>query len=218
VAIDIFKAAAGRGFIEANPAELTLKPTSKKARKRLTLEQYGMILNAAPDWLRHAMRLALCTLQRRGDVTMMRFDQIRDGVLYLIQEKTKKHDAGYLRIEIGPTLAAIITDCRDDIASPYLVHRRPERHIKRAGCDHWTQVTPEMVSREFQSVRDALQEFQSMPENQRPTFHEIRALGIKLYKDKGEDPQALAGHSSGKMTKNYDSGHDEIRWMTVRTL
>lgn len=218
VAIDIFKAAAGRGFIELNPAELALKPVATKSRKRLTLQQYNAILNAAPEWLRNAMRLALCTLQRRGDVSRMRFDQIRNGSMYVIQEKTKKHDTGYLRIEIGPTLAGIVADCRDDIASPYLIHRRPEKRIQRAGCDHWTQVTPEMISREFQSVRNSLPEFQGVPEEQRPTFHEIRALGIKQYKDKGEDPQTLAGHSTSKMTKNYDSGHADIRWMAVKSL
>lgn len=218
VAIDIFKAAAGRGFIESNPAELALKPVATKSRKRLTMEQYSAILNAAPGWLRNAMRLALCTLQRRGDISRMRFDQIRCGSLYVVQEKTKKHDTGYLQIEVGPTLAGIIADCRDDIASPYLIHRRPEKRIRRAGCDHWTQVTPEMVSREFQAVRDALPEFQNVPEEQRPTFHEIRALGIKLYKDKGADPQALAGHSTEKMTKNYDAGHADIRWMAVKSL
>jgi len=51
----------------------------------------------------------------------------------------------------------------------------------------------------------------------RPTFHEIRALGIKQYKDSGIDPQELAGHSSKKMTNNYDSGHDEIRWVETKT-
>lgn len=50
----------------------------------------------------------------------------------------------------------------------------------------------------------------------RPTFHEIKALSIKLYKDSGVDPQELAGHSSEKMTKNYDSGHDEIRWIETK--
>lgn len=218
VAIDIFKAAAGRGFIETNPAELTLKPVTSKARSRLTMAQYTSILNNAPTWLRNAMKLALCTLQRRGDVSKMRFDQIRDGSMYVVQEKTKKHDTGYLRIEVGPTLAGIVADCRDDIASPYLIHRRPEKRIQRAGCDHWTQVTPEMISREFQAVRDALPEFNDVPEAQRPTFHEIRALGIKLYKDKGEDPQTLAGHSTSKMTKNYDAGHADIRWMAVKSL
>jgi hypothetical protein len=30
---------------------------------------------------------------------------------------------------------------------------------------------------------------------ERPTFHEIRSLGIKLYEDAGVDAQALAGHT-----------------------
>ena len=58
--------------------------------------------------------------------------------------------------------------------------------------------------------------FQKIPPDQLPTFHEIRALGIKLYKDSGDNPQALAGHASEEMTKNYASGHDEIRWTEVK--
>jgi hypothetical protein len=72
-----------------------------------------------------------------------------------------------------------------------------------------------MVYRQFKKVRDELDIFKSIPVEQRPTFHEIRALGIKLYKDAGENPQGLAGHASEVMTKNYDSGHDEIRWVKV---
>ena len=74
-----------------------------------------------------------------------------------------------------------------------------------------------MITREFKEVRDSLEIFKGITMNTRPTFHEIRALGIKEYKDAGFDPQELAGHSSEKMTKNYDSGHDEIRWIETKT-
>ncbi|MEH6446608.1 MAG: hypothetical protein V7784_22145 [Oceanospirillaceae bacterium] len=80
---------------------------------------------------------------------------------------------------------------------------------------HWTQIKPEMVSRQFKAITDELEIFSNTKEAQRPTFHEIRALGIKLYKDAGIDPQQLAGHASEKMTRNYDAGHDEIRWVEV---
>ena len=74
-----------------------------------------------------------------------------------------------------------------------------------------------MITRKFKEVRDSLDIFERMTMKTRPTFHEIRALGIKQYKDSGIDPQELAGHSSEKMTNNYDSGHDEIRWVETKT-
>ncbi|MEH6814187.1 MAG: hypothetical protein V7677_16760 [Motiliproteus sp.] len=54
-----------------------------------------------------------------------------------------------------------------------------------------------------------------MPANQRPTFHEIRALGAHLYKEQGIDPQALLGHTDAKMTDHYLDGHG-TQWTRVR--
>lgn len=210
VAVDLFSTAQGRGLIESNPAELTNKPVAKKQRKRLTKEQFDLVHEKAPLWLQNAMDLALITLQRREDVSLMRFEDVKDGALYVIQGKTKKHDTGYLKITLGDELANVIKRCRDDIASPYLVHRDPEKRVRREGM-HWTQIKPEMITRVFTELCNDNGITQT-------TFHEIRALGIKLYKDAGINPQQLAGHSSGKMTKNYDSGHDEIRWIETETI
>ena len=60
-----------------------------------------------------------------------------------------------------------------------------------------------------------LVEFNIIQRAQRPTFHQIRALGIKRIRDIGEKPQQLAGHESAEKTKNYDSGHDDIRWVNM---
>ncbi|WP_133144363.1 tyrosine-type recombinase/integrase [Pseudomonas fragi] len=49
-----------------------------------------------------------------------------------------------------------------------------------------------------------------MPANERPTFHEIRALGAWLYEQQGfaqDDIQGLMGHADVKMTAHYHSGH-----------
>lgn len=216
VAVDLFRVAVSRGLRPDNPAEATLKRREKKARKRLTQAQYEAIHARCPAWAQNAMDLALITLQRRGDVARMKFADVQEGRLLVVQEKTEKYDTGYLAIAVGPKLDKVIKGCRDELASPYLVHRRPERKIKeRAGMEHWTQVKPQMITRAFAEARDESGLFDSVPDNERPTFHEIRALGIKRYKDSGQNPQQLAGHATAKMTSNYDSGHDEIRWVEV---
>ena len=216
VMVELWKAALGRGLCDHNVAASTLKRTVTKARQRLSLAEYQAIYERAPLWLRNAMDLALITLQRREDVSRLRFDEVRDGCLYVVQGKTEKYDSGYLKISIGPKLEKVISQCRDDIPSPYLVHRKPERRAKRTGADHWTQVKPEMISRAFAKARDASGVCGDMPAAELPTFHEIRALGIKLYRDQGKDPQKLAGHASEQMTSNYDSDHDDIRWVETR--
>ncbi len=170
----------------------------------------------SPTWLQNAMDLALITLQRRQDIVSMKFSDIKDGSIYVIQHKTQKYDTGYLRIELSPTLLELVSKYKDSTISPYIIHRNPDRKFKRPDMEHWTQIKPEMVTRKFKDIRDELPIFQKIPANQRPTFHEIRALGIKLYKDSGENPQELAGHASEEMTNNYDSGHDEIRWIKVK--
>jgi hypothetical protein len=46
--------------------------------------------------------------------------------LYLVQKKTAKaSDAAWIRFRVKPELQAVIRRCRDDTASPYLVHRKP---------------------------------------------------------------------------------------------
>lgn len=218
VCVDLFSAAVGRGLVETNEAEKVLKPISeKKKRQRLTMEQFKAVHGVAPHWLKNAMDLALITLQRREDIVLMKFDQVEEGVLKVIQKKTKKYDTGYLKIFIGEELGEVLSRCRDNVISPFLVHREPERRKRRAGM-HWTQIKPEYITRAFKDITDNLELFEKIPEAQRPTFHEIRALGIKRYKDLGLNPQQLAGHSTEKMTKNYDSEHSEIRWIETKTL
>jgi len=216
VVSDLFRVSVSRGLRDDNPAQATLKRREKKARSRLTKEQYDAIRGCCYRWMQSAMDLALITLQRRNDIASLKFDDVRDGKLYVVQGKTEKYDTGYLAISVGPALTEIIKRCRDDIASPYMVHRKPERKIKdREGMDHWTQVAPDMITRAFGVARDDCGLFQGMDAKALPSFHEIRALGIKLYRDQGIDPQKLAGHSTAKMTSNYDSGHEDIRWVEV---
>jgi integrase len=216
VATDLFRAAMSRGLRDDNPAQATLKRRERKARQRLAKAQFDSIRAVSKPWMRNAMDLALVTLQRRNDVAGLKFDDVRDGILYVVQGKTEKHDTGYLAITVGPALLSIIRRCRDDVMSPYMVHRKPQRKIKdREGMDHWTQVAPDMLTRTFATARDECGLFAGIDAAALPTFHEIRALGIKLYRDQGIEPQRLAGHSTAKMTSNYDSGHDEVRWVEV---
>ncbi len=66
---------------------------------------------------------------------------------------------------------------------------------------------------EFDKARTACGLFDGWEKGTAPAFHEIRALGIKRDKDRGINPQQLAGHASERMTKNYDSRHEDIRWV-----
>lgn len=56
--------------------------------------------------------------------------------------------------------------------------------------------------------------FADIPEEQRPTFHEIRSLGARLYEAQGIDPQALLGHKDRRMTEVY-TDERKVEWQEV---
>lgn len=216
VLIDIMRTAMAQGLADDNPAAKTLKPRAVKKRKRLTIEMYEQIHSHAEPFLQRAMEIALHTLQRAGDVIKIkRKEHIKDGCLYIVQSKTEKHgEAAYLKIKISPTLQSVIDNCIDDVPSPFLIHRRPKKKFKCDALEHWTQVTLDTLEKYFRYAREAAGCCDDMEMGEKPTFHEIRSLGIHLYEKAGVDAQKLAGHKSRLMTDLYKTGH-EIQWTEV---
>lgn len=211
--VNLFKYAAAQGLIEKNPAAQTLNKKVVKKRHRLSWDDFQAIYQIAPSWLKNAMDLALLTTQRREDIVNLKFSDIKDGYLFVIQNKTKKHgQAAYLKIKMGPSLCQVIERCRDDTVSPFLIHRIPGRRVPlKKNQYHRTYVTPDYLSKSFQKCRDTTTRFAHCKPEERPTFHEIRSLAIKLYEECGHDAQKLAGHTHRAMTEHYKKGHD-IEW------
>jgi len=89
-----------------------------------------------------------------------------------------------MKIKLWPELLSKIGYCRDDIASPFIAHKKPIKikgHGQRAKeRTHPTQIMKEELSREFAKAREASKFYADMEETARPTFHEIRALGADL--------------------------------------
>lgn len=144
----------------------------------------------------------------------MRFDGVREGFLYVVQQKTAKaSDAAWIRFKVTEELQAVISRCRDDIVSPYLIHRRPDRKKQKQAQtkDHWTQVEERYLTRGPGS--GGL--LQGWKEEEMPGFHEVRALSLHLYQKAGKDGQKVAGLASESMTKNYQEDHAD-RYRLVR--
>lgn len=220
--VELFRFAINKGLCPleiGNPAEVTYaKSEYEKARRRLTVDQFWAIHDKAEPWLQLAMETALITLQGRAEVINMKFADYQDKTLKVIRQKTSKHEHSHLMIHC-PQLEDIITRARQSgIASPYIIHRRPIRKVAAQGRDHWTKFTPNNFSAEFRKVRDKCKCFEGMARQNRPTFHEIRALGSWLYKKQGFDNQSyiqpLMAHADEKMTEHYQQGHEQ-RWVTV---
>lgn len=106
---------------------------------------------------------------------------------------------------------------KDGIDSPYIIHKRPEKRIPSKQKTHYTQVSPEELSRAFQAARDKTGLFKNLPTGKNPpTFHEIRSLGIRLYREMGTDDNtvmSLSGHATREMYELYLS-RVEPQWIT----
>ncbi|MTI12144.1 tyrosine-type recombinase/integrase, partial [Sansalvadorimonas verongulae] len=207
----VFRIAMTKGWCREDPAEKTLPTRNaekvEKKRQRLKKEQLDIIYEMADPWLKIAIDLALITLQRRQDLVKLKFSDIKDGRLYLVQQKTKdRTECARLSIAVSPNLAKIINKARmTGIACPYIIHRKPDRRKSRENetKQHWAAVRESYLTRAFTKVRNKTGLFDNIPEDERPTFHELRSLGGDLYKKKGwslEQVQSLMGHASEGMT------------------
>lgn len=220
--------AIAQGLADDNAAAKTRPIDVQVHRKRLTKEQFDAILRLAKPNIQNAMMIGLITLQRREDIAAMQFKDIKDGALYVRQQKTAKakkgkrsdsvNNAAHLAIQITPALAEVISRCRKSgIISRHLIH-----HIRGRKSSGATNIEvrpgmplqPDNITRGFASARNRCGLFDNLPANERPTFHEIRALGAHLYREQGIDPQALLGHTDAKMTKHYLDGHG-VEWTVV---
>lgn len=212
--IEIYKFACAVGIAERNLAELTLaKAPGERVRKRWTLEQFKATRAKAEPWLQVAMDFAIITLQRREDLTSLRFDQVVDGRLLVRQHKTGKR----LAIAIGTELAAVIAAARNrTFVCPFMIARQPERS-RKGKKEHLFQVLPNFLTQAVAEARDATELFDSYEDGERPTLHEFRSLGAHLYREAGfseEYIQALLGHADAAMTQHYLDGH-KIVWEQV---
>ncbi|KQJ07402.1 integrase [Escherichia coli] len=203
VLLDIFREAIVEGHIERNPAEPTRTPTPKVKRERLLLEHFVVIREAAfthSEWLPNACDLALVSGQRREDISLFRFSDVKENRLFVTQEKTGHKLALPLDLKleaVGLVLGEVIERCRVNNPSDFMLYSPVRRGGRKPG-----PLTPDGLTQAFADVRDATAlKFGPNP----PPYHEIRSLASRLYeKERGEDfAQRLLGHKNLTMTKKY---------------
>lgn len=212
VIIDIFKEAQHAGHVPPgyNPALATKQPRNKITRQRLSLEEWKTIYDFAENqqpYLQCGMLLAIVTGQRIGDICNMKFSDIWDDMLHIVQEKTGTRLAIPLSLRnevLDISLRDVVSKCRDTVVSKYLVHFRHTTSQANRG----DQVSTKTLTSTFKKARD--KSCLEWDEGTAPTFHEQRSLSERLYREQGIDTQKLLGHKSKKMTDKYndDRGKD----------
>ncbi|MGB3254278.1 tyrosine-type recombinase/integrase, partial [Buttiauxella gaviniae] len=199
---DLFREAIVEGRVSMNPVDPTRAPKVEVARQRLALEQFQAIRATAerqPAWFSLAMDLALITGQRREDIANMKFSDIYDDRLHVIQVKTGAMIAIPLSLSLnsaGLKLGTVIDRCRLVSRCDYLVSSGIRKNSPEGS------IHPDGLTKGFVKARkNAGIELNDNP----PTFHEIRSLAGRLYEKAfgKEFTQKLLGHKSEKMTEKY---------------
>lgn len=219
----LFQFAGHQGYRSDNPVAVTLvKTESKKVRQRHTWDGYVKIRDAktTPEFVRLAMPVALYSLQRREDIVLIHRSAIDldRRTITVLQRKTRNYkNPVFIDIEMGTQLFDAVQAClRSEILCPYLIREKPKRTNakQRKAKPHHFAVTADHLTREFSKARDKCGAYAELPPEQRPTLHELRALGLHLYKEAGysaEYRMALSGHADEKMLERYEKDHEQVK-------
>lgn len=179
----MFNKAREWGYTDAtNPCQ-GVKGFKQAGRDRyVSDDEFRAVWEKADQTLRDAMDLALLTGQRPADVLKIKREDLRDGALWIVQNKTKAKRA----IEITGELAALIER----------INARPRERLSAwliQDDDGKPLGTFGLRSRFDKARRAAGVEFQ---------FRDIRA---KAATDTGDlaHAQQLLGHRNREMTEHY---------------
>ena len=216
VLIDVFKEAQHAGEVPPgyNPALATKQPRRRIARQRLNLEEWQRIFEIADanhKYMGNAMLLAVVTGQRLGDIAKMRFDDIWDERIHVVQQKTGVKLAIPLSLQckaLNISLREVVARCRDYVVSPWLIHFfRDTTYGKRGG-----QVTANTLTTNFSKAQDKANIARA--EGTPATFHEQPSLSERFSREQGVDTRLLLGHKSQRQTDRYHDDRDK-GWLLV---
>lgn len=93
-----------------------------------------------------------------------------------------------------------------NVVSQYLVHHTKGQGRARVG----SAIRGATIAQEFAAIRDDLRIGGDNP----PTFHEIRSLAARLWKEQGVDVRVLLGHKTEAMSALYQDARG-AEWVTV---
>lgn len=211
----LFNVALMEGWVDANPALHVKRLPAPVRRSRLTLEQFTAIHDYSrmrmPAWFAIALRLALVTGQRRADLVRLGRGDVRDGHLFVEQQKTGARVAIPLALRLDALNISVADVVRDCIECKPL----DGEWLLRTGARPHRQLHPQTVTYRFWLAQKAAAPYSG--EGTPPTFHEIRSLSARLYRMQGVDTQTLLGHANASMTEVYedDRGLTRHLWKYV---
>lgn len=206
-----FDAAVVEGWIDSNPASPVRALPAPVSRARLSLDEWQAVYEYARHhqvaWVQHMLVLALVSGQRRADLQKMRFADVRDQHLFVIQQKTGARIALPLALRldaIDVSLGEAIEACRDYAPFGETLLRQCNGGSLQCGASLST------VFRDAYRGAHGCWERPGSP----PSLHECRSLSERLYRSQGVDTRTLLGHTKQAMTDKYndDRGLSRGNW------
>lgn len=188
-------------MMERSPFEtgksLMLKENNQRVRF-LKDSEIKALLAECPDYLHRIVMCALHTGMRRGEILSLKWDQVRNGFIYLSKTKTKEPR----QIPINDELAAVFGEIRR------------KQHLK---CDHVFTYQGKPLGNLKKSFKSALrragiQDFR---------FHDLRhtfASQIIMRGGTLKDVQEILGHKTMTMTLRYAHLSQEHKRNAVNLL
>ncbi len=222
----MFREAVEYGMIDRNPfndgKSLRLKENNERTRF-LTPDEARQLFNECSIHLQQIIECVLYTGMRKKEVLNLKWEQIRDGWIYLKDTKPKQP----LQIPVADELAALFDRIKES-RDPYNgnIYDLKGKPVKR------TQVQSEYVFKyRGQSVKDVKTALKAACENAKIaygrnvpngiTFHDLRhSYGSYLMKQRTDfrTTQELLGHKDPKMTQRYTHVGDDAKKQAVNRL
>lgn len=206
---EIFREAYFNGWIKEDPTFPLKCPKAPVKRSRITFDEFSLILehtkrNYSPVFYQ-ALILALVTGQRRSDLVNMQRKHIKNGYLFVEQVKNGTMIAIPLNLfceKLNMTLEYVINKICS--GKEYLIELRG------------APVRRSVLSVSFSYARDVVFHDVKYWKGKPPTFHEIRSLSERVYRQQGIDTNTLLGHKTQQMTDKYnDSRGREWRYLRI---
>jgi len=202
-----YSEAIANDWCDVSPAQHVKMPKHRVKRKRLPFEVWQRmreLSRALPRWVEAMLLLGIVTGQRRADLARMKFSDVVDGHLQVIQQKEAGKGYGArvaipldLRLDaIGLTVGGVIEYCRSI--------GKPGDTLLRTAGGRSIQLTS-LSTRFAECIRSVLGE-DAHAESEWPSLHEVRSLAARTYVSQGMDQkvvQTLLGHSNLEMTQVY---------------
>lgn len=197
---NVFEVAVRRGKADRNPCKDMPALTIKARTRYMTNEEFIAIREKANDVIRVCMDIGYLTGMRITDILNLRFSDIRDDGLYVIQHKTQSKQCYSMTQELRMVL---------DVAKSL---PRSVKNITHLLCNRSGKPYPySAINVMFWTAKNAA----GIPDVR---FHDIRAKSATDAKAQGLDYQSLLGHASKAMSDKYIRAKEFVKTNPLRNV